>query len=149
MDRIAQEVDSSPWFERPAIDTLPHASHAEGTVLRAACYAVREVDRPLVVFTWSGSTAIKACKSRPRHGVYAITHDQKVADRLSLAWGVNALKIPSIRGTDDLIATGEKALLASGWLEHGLEVVVLAGQVPMRGATNMMKVEVLDGRFTL
>jgi len=149
MDRIAREVESSPWFERPAISSLPHASHAEGTVLRAACYAVREVDRPLVVFTWSGNTAIKASKSRPRHGVYAITHDQKVADRLSLAWGVNALKIPPIRGTDDLIVTGERALLSSGWLAHGIEVVLLAGHVPMRGATNMMKVEILDGRAVL
>ena len=145
MDRIAQEVESSPWFQRPDIDHLPHPSTAEGTVLRAASFAVRQGDRALVVFTWSGNTAIKACKARPARGVYAITHDQKVADRLSLAWGVNALMIPTIRGTDELISAGERALLDAGWLDLGEEVVLLAGRVPMRGATNMMKIEVLDG----
>jgi len=149
MDRIACEVEGSPWFQRPDIDLLPHPSTAEGTVLRAASFAVREGDRALVVFTWSGNTAIKASKGRPKRGVYAITHDQKVADRLSLAWGVNAVKIPLIRGTDDLITTGERALLEAGWLEFGEEVVLLAGRVPMRGATNMMKIEVLDGRAIL
>jgi pyruvate kinase len=146
MDRIAREVEGSAWYELPPLDQLIAAHHAESTVLRAACYAVREVQRPLVVFTWSGATAIKACKSRPRLGVYAITHDQQVADRLSLAWGVTAVQIPLIRGTDDLVAAGEKALLERGLLPHGAEVVLLAGRVPMRGATNMMKVEIIDGR---
>lgn len=149
MDRIAAEVESSPWFQHPDIDGLPHASTAEGTVLRAASFAVREGDRAMVVFTWSGNTAIKACKSRPKRGVFAITHDQKVADRLCLAWGVNALKIPRIRGTDDLIAEGERALLAAGWLQYGEEAVLLAGRVPMRGATNMMKIEIMDGSAML
>ncbi len=53
--------------------------------------------------------------------------------------------IPQIVGTDDLIAAGERALLDRKHLPEGQEVVVLAGQQPMRGSTNMMKVEVLDG----
>lgn len=149
MDRIARRVESSAWFQQPDLDDLPGASHAESTVLRAACFAVREVDRTMVVFTWSGNTAIKSSKSRPARGIFAITHDQKVADRLSLAWGVTAVMIPLIRGTDDLIAAGEQALLDRGLVEHGVEVVVLAGRVPMRGATNMMKVEVVDGRSSM
>ena len=149
MDRIAREVESSPWFERPEIDSLPLGSTAEGTVLRAASFAVRQGDRALMVFTWSGNTAVMASKSRPKRGVFAITHDQKVADRLSLAWGVNAVMIPTIRGTDDLIAAGERALLDTGWLQRGEEVVLLAGRAPMRGATNMMKIEILDGVATL
>ncbi len=149
MDRIARRVESSSWFRHPELDELPGGSQAESTVLRAASYAVREGARSLVVFTWSGNTAIKSCKSRPAHGIFAITHDQKVADRLSLAWGVTAVKIPLIRGTDELIAAGERALLERGLVQHGDEVVVLAGRVPMRGATNMMKIEVVDGRSTL
>jgi pyruvate kinase len=72
-----------------------------------------------------------------------------VADRLSLAWGVTAVIIPTITATDDLIAAGEAALMRSGHLASGQEVVVLAGRAPMRGATNMMKVEVLDGKAIL
>ena len=100
----------------------------------------------MVVFTWSGSTAIRASKSRAPLGIYAVTHQQQVADRLCLAWGVQAFVIPKISATDDLIAAGEKALLRAGALERGQEVVVLAGKQPTRGSTNMMKVEVLDGQ---
>lgn len=149
MDRIARQVEQSVWYRRPELARLPTTGAAESTVLRAACFAVREDPRPLVVFTWSGSTAIKACKSRPPQGIYAITHRQQVADRLSLAWGVTAVIIPTITATDDLIAAGEAALMRSGHLASGQEVVVLAGRAPMRGATNMMKVEVLDGKAIL
>jgi pyruvate kinase len=147
MDRIARQVESSEWMDRPELHRLPAATPAEGTVLRAACFACREDPRPLVVFTWSGSTAIKASKGRAPLGIYAVTHHQQVADRLSLAWGVSPVVIPKIDGTDDLIAAGEKVILERGLLPEGQEVVVLAGQHPMRGSTNMMKVEVLDGHY--
>ena len=43
-------------------------------------------------------------------------------------------------GTDELIAIGEQMLLQAGYLKKGEEVVVLAGNTPMKGATNTMKV---------
>ena len=149
MDRIARQVESSDWVRAPDLALLPAGSNAERTVLQAACYAVRAHPRPLVVFTWSGSTAVKSSKGRPPLGIFAITHSQKVADRMALVWGVQSLNIPIIKGTDDLIMAGERALLEHGELKHGDEVVVLAGQSPMRGATNMMKVEVIDGEVDL
>jgi len=140
---IAEQVESSDYFHPPSLDHLPPMAGAEATVCRAACFAVRSVPRPLVVFTWSGNSAIRASKSRPPKGIFAITHDQQVADRLSLVWGVTAVKIDVIRATDQLITEGERALISAGHIQIGDEVVVLAGRAPMRGATNMMKVEVI------
>ena len=110
------------------------------TVVRAACHAVREISRPLVVFTWSGSTAFLAAKSRPPGAIYALTPHQTTYDRLALAWGVTPLLSPSVASTDELIALGEQTLLEAGVLARGQEVVVLAGTTPMKGATNTMKV---------
>jgi hypothetical protein len=42
-----------------------------------------------------------------------------------------------------MIAAGERALVSSGLVAAGSEVVILAGNTPMRGATNLMTVEVL------
>ncbi|MEL6341985.1 MAG: pyruvate kinase [Myxococcota bacterium] len=145
MDAIAREVEQSDYFRRPNLDSLPALNNSERTVAWAACYAVREIPRPLVVFTWSGHAAILASKTRPKMGIYALTPHSTVCDQLRLAWGVTALQVPFIDSTDDLIAKGEQILIESGLLERGIEIVVMAGNTPLRGATNILKIEKLDG----
>ena len=139
MDRIAREVEQSRWMRAP-IDDVSVLSGPAQTVVRSACFAVQELSRPLVVFTWSGSTAILASKSRPPGPIYALTPNQSTYDRLALAWGVTPVLAPSVHNTDDLIALGEERLLQRGYVQRGDEVVVLAGNTPMKGATNTMKV---------
>lgn len=139
MDRIAREVESSRWMYRRADEVSVLAGPSQ-TVVRAACFAVQELPRPLVVFTWSGATAIVASKSRPSSPIFALTPNQATFDRLAMAWGVTPLLSPAVHNTDDLIAIGEDRLLAKGLVQRGDELVVLAGNTPMRGATNTMKV---------
>jgi pyruvate kinase len=146
MDAIAREVEQSQFLTPPPLDAIPALNKPERTVAWAACYAVRAIPRPLVVFTWSGYSAILASKTRPTSPIYALTPHDTVCDRLRMAWGVTALKVPYIDSTDDLIAAGERALMESGLLEKGTEVIILAGHTPLRGATNMMKIERVDGR---
>jgi len=50
-----------------------------------------------------------------------------------------------MNSTDELIAAGELTLMEVGVLKRGEEVIVLAGNTPLRGASNLMKVEVIDG----
>ncbi len=144
MDRIAREVESSRWM-RGAVEEISVLAGPSQTVVRAACYAVREIPRPLVVFTWSGSTALLASKSRPPSAIYALTPNQTTFDRLALAWGVTPVISPSVASTDELIALGEQMLLDAGLVERGQEVVVLAGNTPMKGATNTLKVYTVGG----
>ena len=61
-----------------------------------------------------------------------------------LAWGVVPVQVPVIANTDELIVAGERALLDRGYVQPGQEVVVIAGNSPLRGATNMMKIDVID-----
>ena len=51
------------------------------SVIRAACYAAQEATRPLVVFTWSGRTAILASKTRPMQPIFAASPNQTVVDQ--------------------------------------------------------------------
>jgi pyruvate kinase len=139
MDRIAREVEGSRWMRAP-IDEVSVLAGPQLTVVRSACYAVREIQRPLLVFTWSGATAQLASKSRPVGPIFALTPNQTTYDRLALAWGVTPVLSPTVANTDELIALGEQMLLQAGHLKKGEEVVVLAGNTPMKGATNTMKV---------
>ena len=139
MDRIAREVESSRWM-RPPIEDISVLAGPSQTVVRSACHAVREINRPLLVFTWSGSTAILASKSRPSGPILALTPNQTTYDRLALAWGVTAVLCPSVASTDELLALGERILLEKGMVQRGQEVVALGGNTPMKGATNTMRV---------
>ena len=146
MDRIARDVERSRFLRQRDVAAIDALSGPANTVARCACLAVEENDRPLVVFTWSGRSAVLASKARMRAPIFALTPDERVCDRLSLVWGITAVHLPVFETTDDMIAAGEKALLKQNLLARGTEVVVLAGNTPMRGATNLMKVEVLDGK---
>lgn len=140
MDGIAREVERSPFLKPTPEEDLPLAAGPAATLVRAACYAASEVPRPLVVFTWSGSTAISASKSRPRGPIYALTVEHRICDRLALAWGVTPLRVPEVRSTDELIDIGEKVLLERGYIEPGAEIVVLTGDSPLKGAANTLKI---------
>ena len=99
----------------------------------------------MVVFTWSGNSAILASRSRPPQPIFAVTPNATVVDKLRLVWGVHALQVPQIQSTDELIAAAEKALMNQGLLSQGDEVVILGGNAPLRGASNLMKIEIIDG----
>jgi pyruvate kinase len=98
----------------------------------------------MVVFTWSGNAAIVASRARPPKPIFAITPSARVADKLRLVWGVHALVVPHIESTDELITATEEALKSAGFLESGDEVVILGGAAPIRGAANLMKIEIID-----
>ena len=68
-------------------EILPLRGEYQG-VIRAACYMAREGTRPLVVFTWSGRTAVLAAKARPSWILCCILN--AVLDQLRLAYGVQA-----------------------------------------------------------
>jgi pyruvate kinase len=70
---------------------------------------------------------------------------QKVVDRLSLAWGVRAMKIPMVHTFEELIATGERVLLEGGLIRPGETVVVLGGNSPSAGSTSFVKFHVVSG----
>ncbi|NOY26896.1 MAG: pyruvate kinase, partial [Oligoflexia bacterium] len=146
MDRIARAVEQSPFLVLPSLEHLPALDRGRGTVTRAACYAVRDQPRHLLVFTWSGRTALLASKSRPPRSIFAFTPDPRVCDRLAMAWGVVPLRIPEIHDFNSLVVAAEKLLIEQGLVARGEEVVVLAGDAPIRGGNTLMKVETVDGR---
>ena len=142
MDRIAREVEASPWFRVPKPDDLPEFDGLDDAMIRAAAYTLNQhPELPLVVFTWSGTAAFRASKIRPRGPIYALTPDAQVVDRLKLAWGITPMQVPPVRTTDDLILAGEQVLLDKGLLEQGEQYLVLAGRSPMRAAMHLLKMQ--------
>lgn len=148
MARIARRTEGSPFFRASTVraGSEPEDDSPAATVVWAAAVAARRRDRPVMVFTWSGASAIMASKQRPPRGVYALTPHDAVRDRLALAWGVVPVTVPQVGSTDEMIAVGERLLVEAGLLAPGDEVVILAGRSFTRGATNLMKVDVIGGK---
>jgi pyruvate kinase len=143
MDRIANEVENSVFFHRTPEERLPRLPEPTDSIIRAATLASKNGQRPFVVFTWSGASAIAVSKARLPGRIFALTPDPRVVDRLQLVWGVEAFLVPRVRSTDELIAAGEHVLLSKGLLRRGEEIVVLAGRTPHHGTTNVLKVYAL------
>ena len=145
MGKIAIQAENSKYTRGPSIEDIRPLQGKYQSVIRAACYAAQQDSRPLVVFTWSGRTAILASKTRPSQPILAITPNDTVVDMLRLVYGVIAIKVPQIESTDELIAFTEERLMAQGLVQKGDEVIILGGNTPMRGASNLMKIEIIDG----
>jgi pyruvate kinase len=146
MDKIAREVEGSRYFRPTPIEAMPRFEGASGLVVRSACYAASEKARPLVVFSWTGTTARQASKARPRGPLYALTSNPRTADQLCLAWGVTPIVVPPVDSTDELIGVGERVLLDLGLVAHDEEIVILAGNTPSRETANLLKIHKIGER---
>ena len=116
-------------------------SSVEIAAADAAVSAAEDLDAAIVVFTLSGSTAMKIAKRRPASPIFALTPAVETYNRLSMVWGVTPLRMPVGGQTDAILAAGEEALLKSGNLRKGDMAVIVAGAMPMRGATNLVKIQ--------
>ena len=87
MGRIAEDVEQSNLLKPRDLSTIEALSGPSHTVARCATMAVQESDRPLVVFTWSGRSAVLASKARMAAPIFALTPDERVCDALALVLG--------------------------------------------------------------
>ena len=145
MVRIARQADQKNEenlgrrrTERPNIaetisESVVHAAHTL-TV------------RAIVVFTRSGSTARLISKYRPPCPVFAFCHDESVANRAALYWGVVPIPMPLELDQDATIAQAEAELLRRKQVSPGDVVAIAAGAPGQPGQTNLMKLIRVGGQ---
>jgi pyruvate kinase len=135
-----EEIFQKIEFIRP--QKLTNFTHA--IVQSARTAAVEMQARAIVVFTQSGMTAQLASCRRPPCPIYAFTPLEKTYRHLALVWGVQPVLFEAVSNTDALIRRAEEILLNIGALQSGDVIVIVSGTNPVRGATNMMKIERLS-----
>jgi len=145
MARIARQADQKNEenhfrrrMQRPDIaetisESVVHAAHT----LQA---------KAIVVFTRSGSTARLISKYRPPCPVYAFCHDESVAARAALYWGVVPIPMPLELDQDATIAQAESELLRRKQVSPGHVVAIAAGAPGQPGQTNLMKLIRVGGK---
>ncbi|MCB9662601.1 MAG: pyruvate kinase [Alphaproteobacteria bacterium] len=143
MDAICRAAEESRFFHATPLDRLPELQGHAGAVTRAACHAVTEAPRPLVVFTWSGATARYVSRLRPKGPIFAMSPNQEVVDRLALVWGVIPFRTPLVKTIEDMTLAAEKLLKEAGLVLQGDELLVLGGNSPQQEAAAFLKVHVV------
>lgn len=143
MERIARETEASESFWQTRRHVEWQGRGQTEACVSAACAAARDLDAPIVVFTISGHTADLVAQMRPASSIIAFTPEPSAYQRLALRWGVRPSMIELGQNTDELISQGMTRLLESGLADPGQTVVCVAGATPLRGATNMLKIDTL------
>ncbi|MEA1963518.1 MAG: pyruvate kinase [Candidatus Aerophobetes bacterium] len=144
MDKIAIKTEEALNYEKileeRALSVEPATPDA---ISHATCQVAQDLGaEAIITFTFSGSTARRVARYRPRVPIIAASPNKKTVRRLALSWGVYPLQSPDLKDTDDMIHKSKKIALKTGMVHQGDKIVITAG-VPfgISGTTNLLKVE--------
>jgi pyruvate kinase len=147
MDRIAMEVETDTTY-REMIDT--QRTEPEATGADAIAAAAREIAETLdlnavVCWTFSGATALRVARERPRSPIMSISPNVSAGRKLALVWGVHSVVAEDARDQDDMVNRACRLAFKEGLAQVGQRIIVVAG-VPFRtpGATNMVRIAVVS-----
>ncbi len=124
------------------LSSVDYARSSKTEVVASAVKdATNSMDIKLVVtITETGNTARLISKYRPDTDILAVTFDELTQRSLMLNWGVIPVVTEKPASTDDMFEVAEKVALASGLVESGDNIVIVAGVPVGTGGTNTMRI---------
>ncbi|MDD2695836.1 MAG: pyruvate kinase [Anaerolineales bacterium] len=150
MDAIIREAEANSGFWGKYPDTFVPASGSDDAyfITRAARELAHDRNvAAIAVFTKSGRTALLMSKARPIVDILAFTPNLDVCRRLNLLWGVNPHLIPHAETIEGMLSVVEEAILSTGSLTPGQQVVLVCGYpVKESGPANMAFLHTVRGR---
>ena len=144
MVRIARSAETS--LDESKFESIPVEPVTEDAISRASYFIAKEIGAAAIITpTWSGSTARRVARFRPKQPIVAPTPNETALDFLSLCWGVVPVSIPSTATMDDMIHYSIDAARRSGFIESGQHLVITGGApLHVPGKTNFIKVETVE-----
>jgi pyruvate kinase len=140
MAEVAHAAEAAPKIHGRCV-VVDHET-AAASVLHFAVELAEDLDvGALVIPSATGGGARACAKYRPRRPIVALVHDERVANQLTLEWGVCIGRLDVAETVDDLV---EDALECAGdiaGLASGTSVVLTAGRrTGTPGATSLIMV---------
>jgi pyruvate kinase len=140
MAEIAAAAEHAPAIHGRARTVRPDTPAA--AVMHAAVELAQELDAVALVVPTATGGAPRACaKYRSKLPIVALAHDRRVADQITLEWGVYCFTMGVAESVDDMIEAALHAARDDAGLPTGARVVLTAGrQTGTPGATNLIMV---------
>jgi pyruvate kinase len=148
MDRVIARVEKDPAY-REGLDEPVSRATGEGASEVICAAAARSAAllpaAAIVCYTTSGSTALRVARERPVAPILALAPSQAVARKLSLGWGIHAMRLAESPGEKGLLACAARIAAQGSFGTPGENVVAIAGAPFGRvGSTNFMGVGTLS-----
>jgi len=140
MAEIAQEAERAPAIHGRARNVKPDTAGA--AVMHAAIELADELEAAALVVPTATGGAPRACaKYRIPRPIIAVAHDRRVADQLTLEWGVYPTLAGVATNVDEMIDAALSVARDAAGLPTGATVVITAGRrTGTPGATNLIMV---------
>ena len=151
VETMCRIIESAEAGKEPEIDQVAKwAGQQSGSVSRALCeaavFAAEEMGtRVTAVLTESGLMARRLSALRPGQKIIALTNTPEVRNELALIWGVESLIVPHAETTEEMLKLGERTLLASGAVEKGETIVIMAGRLSGLGLSSSVTLFTVAG----
>ena len=102
----------------------------------------------ILIYTATGSTALRTARERPSQPLLALTPICETARRLTILWGVYCVLTEDPTDMDEMVDGACRIAYREGFAQTGQRVVITAG-VPLGtpGATNMLRVAYVGGKI--
>lgn len=135
-------IDYVEYFKRQPItleESVPDA------IAHAACHTAIEIGaKAIICCTRTGQTARLVAKYRPPAPIAVVSPYETTLRRAGLFWGAFPVLTEFAPDTDTMIAGAKQAVLKSGLVGAGEQVVIIAGiPADVPGTTNMIKADTL------
>ncbi|MCA0306385.1 MAG: pyruvate kinase [Actinobacteria bacterium] len=144
MARIITRTEAEGLDKIRPLAWNPHTT--SGVISKAAVEVAERVGaKYLAAFTISGDTPHRLARLRSEVPIMAFTPLPKTAQELTLCWGVQSYVTPEYTSTDAMVESVQRGLSETGFLQHGDNVVIVAGN-PGRHSrqTNSLRVYEMD-----
>jgi pyruvate kinase len=140
MAEIAEAAQEAPAIHGRA--RFVESDTVAAAVMHAAVELAEEVDAVALIVPTSTGGAVRACsKYRSRRPIVALAHAQRVADQLTLEWGVTPTTMDVAESVDEMVDAALAGARDFARLAPGSRVVLTAGrQTGSPGATNLIMV---------
>jgi pyruvate kinase len=129
MDRIVSEAESHflEWGQEQPAASFTTTDDAASMAHAAQALANDSNVTAVAVFTMQGQSAWMMSKVRPSVPILAFTPQEETFGRLSMLWGVQPQLVPYVTSLEEMIAQVDSALMKTGQLKAGDQVVLICG----------------------
>ena len=154
MNSIADAIEKDKGYLNTIASQRPDP---EPTGADAISFAAAEIADTLdlaaiVCFTASGSTGLRAARTRPAKKILTLSPVPETARRLALTWGTHCVITPDAKDLDDMVDKACRIAFREGVAQPGERIIISVG-VPLRtpGSTNMLRIAYIgsDGKGSL